>query len=350
MGAAIVVCHNLPKFYGRPRAAWASCAPCPPPGYTPAYTIARAMAETDSYHKDFVHAVNSLDEVWVPSRFSFDVLLAAGVAPDRMHIVPLAVNTSFFTPHRHRAYKDVRAIPGVSTLQVFGCAGGSATALPAERIFLSVFKWENRKGWDVLLAAYLQHFTCNDPVVLLLLTKPFLQSSGAAEEITSWVQVHLPDRNISQLPRLLLIQQHISQEQYARLLASAHAFVLPTRGEGWGLPMVEAMAMGLPVIATNASGVTAYLDAQVGYPVPFTLVPVPEGEPFWFAGSRWAEPDVTSLQVLMGTVVDNPAEAQRRGQAARQRMLHRYSPAVVAGQLWAHFQRINAQLDSGRSP
>ncbi|GFH15740.1 glycosyl transferase, family 1, partial [Haematococcus lacustris] len=106
---------------------------------------------------------------------------------------------------------------------------------------------------------------------------------------------------------------------------------------------VEAMAMGLPVIATNASGVTAYLDAQVGYPVPFTLVPVPEG-------SRWAEPDVTSLQVLMGTVVDNPAEAQRRGQAARQRMLHRYSPAVVAGQLWAQFQRINAQLDRGRSP
>ena len=46
---------------------------------------------------------------------------------------------------------------------------------------------------------------------------------------------------------------------------AADAFVLPSRGEGWGRPHVEAMAMGLPVIATNWSGPTAYLDEAVGY-------------------------------------------------------------------------------------
>ena len=39
------------------------------------------------------------------------------------------------------------------------------------------------------------------------------------------------------------------------------------RGEGWGLPVVEAMAMALPVIVTNWSGPTAYLDDTVGYPL-----------------------------------------------------------------------------------
>ena len=43
--------------------------------------------------------------------------------------------------------------------------------------------------------------------------------------------------------------------------------MLPSRGEGWGRPHVEAMAMGLPVIATNWSGITAYLDEEVGYPI-----------------------------------------------------------------------------------
>ena len=43
--------------------------------------------------------------------------------------------------------------------------------------------------------------------------------------------------------------------------------MLPSHGEGWGRPHVEAMAMGRPVIATNWSGTTAFLDEQVGYPI-----------------------------------------------------------------------------------
>jgi hypothetical protein len=40
-------------------------------------------------------------------------------------------------------------------------------------VFLSVFKWEARKGWDVLLDAYLTEFTAGDPVELHIMTKPF---------------------------------------------------------------------------------------------------------------------------------------------------------------------------------
>ena len=57
---------------------------------------------------------------------------------------------------------------------------------------------------------------------------------------------------------------------------AADAFVLPSRGEGWGRPHVEAMAMGLPLLATNWSGPTAYLDDSVGYPIAYRLVEVSE--------------------------------------------------------------------------
>lgn len=51
----------------------------------------------------------------------------------------------------------------------------------------------------------------------------------------------------------------------------------PRRGEGWGLPVVEAMAMQLPVVVTNFSGPTAYLSEAVGYPLQYELANVPPG-------------------------------------------------------------------------
>ncbi len=43
--------------------------------------------------------------------------------------------------------------------------------------------------------------------------------------------------------------------------------MIPTRGEGWGRPQMEAMAMGLPVISTNWSGLTAFLNEETGFPI-----------------------------------------------------------------------------------
>ena len=51
------------------------------------------------------------------------------------------------------------------------------------------------------------------------------------------------------------------------MYAQSDAFVMPTRGEGWGLPICEAMAMGLPVVATNFSGPTAYLTRANSHPL-----------------------------------------------------------------------------------
>jgi len=53
--------------------------------------------------------------------------------------------------------------------------------------------------------------------------------------------------------------------------------VLPSRGEGWGRPHVEAMAMELPIIATFWSGPTQYMNENNSYPLSISgLVPVGE--------------------------------------------------------------------------
>ena len=96
--AAIVVCHSLPPFWARPLHHWPTCAPCPPIGYTPLRTIGRAMAETDIYNSEFVRICNTMDEVWVPSKFSSDVMKESGMDESKIRIVPIPVDTDLFDP------------------------------------------------------------------------------------------------------------------------------------------------------------------------------------------------------------------------------------------------------------
>lgn len=49
-------------------------------------------------------------------------------------------------------------------------------------MFVLIHRWENRKGWDVLLAAYLTQFTFKDRVQLIILTHPFVGSSDIKGE------------------------------------------------------------------------------------------------------------------------------------------------------------------------
>lgn len=86
--------------------------------------------------------------------------------------------------------------------------------------------------------------------------------------------------------------------------------------------------MGLPVIATNWSGPTAFLDETVGYPLEFVVEPV--AAELKMPHHRWAEPSVPHLKQLMRRVFERREEAALRGKAARERMVSQYSPEALA--------------------
>jgi glycosyltransferase involved in cell wall biosynthesis len=133
-----------------------------------------------------------------------------------------------------------------------------------------------------------------------------------------------------------------SDLEYPGLYAASDAFVLPSRGEGWGRPHVESMAMGRPVISTNWSGITAFLDDSVGYPLAIDGLVQADG---WPAGLRWAQPSVGHLRALMRRVVERPGEARDRGARARARMVERYSPGVIADLVLEELRRIEDELE-----
>ncbi|MDX1998031.1 MAG: glycosyltransferase family 4 protein [Thermoanaerobaculia bacterium] len=98
------------------------------------------------------------------------------------------------------------------------------------------------------------------------------------------------------------------------LLAGARALVVPSIYEGMPLVVLEAMAAGLPIVASRVSGIPeVVLDGETG-----TLVP--------------AE-DVAALAEAVAGLWADPAEARRRGEAGRRRVEECFRPEIAA-RLW----------------
>jgi glycosyltransferase involved in cell wall biosynthesis len=277
------------------------------------FNIARTMFETDRLPPGWEERLNRMDRIWVPSAFNRETFVRSGVDPAKIAVIPGAIDPAPFT-----AEVEPWPVPGDERFR-----------------FLTLFDWTLHKGWDVLLSAFAAEFG-DDPEVGLIV-KTWSSNHYTPSDIRAQADAHLRatlGKSLAELPNLHLWFERLPVDAMPRLYRAVDAFVLPTRGEGWCRPLMEAMASGLPTIATAWSGLTAFHNARVGYPLPYQLLPVTaagaEEIPI-YAGHCWAEPDEAELRRLMRRIVSHPEEARRKGQAAQKSITRHYSrPAVTA--------------------
>jgi hypothetical protein len=106
---------------------------------------------------------------------------------------------------------------------------------------------------------------------------------------------------------------------------------------------MEAMAMGLPVIATGWSGQTEFMNAANSYVLDYEVVDVPETawrETPTYQGHRWAEPSCAHLRQLMRRAFEDRAEGRRLGEAARAHLETHFTYAPVAAKIAAEIERV----------
>jgi glycosyltransferase involved in cell wall biosynthesis len=116
-----------------------------------------------------------------------------------------------------------------------------------------------------------------------------------------------------------------------RMYRSVDAFVLATKGEGWGLPAIQAMSMALPTIVSNWSGVVDFASQDNSYLIPVEVEEVPTESPYgWDSGKLWGRPNVEAISTAMNTIVSDPFAARARGANARRDIIAQFSGEAVA--------------------
>ncbi|GEM_PF-3364967 len=298
----------------------------PVPGAT--YCIGRTMFETAQLPAAWVAHCNLMDEVWVPSRFNVETFAASGVERDKLVVMPESADESEFDPARHQPL----ALPESAGFN-----------------FLSIFEWSSRKGWDVLLSAYLKEFSTQDDVCLYLRTYLVNQPEGdPTAVIEGLINEHAKTLGLSgkQLPRIKILAQQIPQAELPRLYKAVDCLVAPSRGEGWGRPHHEAMLMELPVIATNWSGNTEFMTEANSYLLDYELAEAKylEAGLWHYRGHRWANPSEQHLRQLMRHVSTHREEAAQKGKAARSHMVENFSIARVGEKVLQRLRAIESKL------
>ena len=242
-----------------------------------------SMLEVTGLPPSWVDGCNRMDEVWVPASFNVETFRQSGVTVP-VRVMPLGVDVNYYNP------------------QITGFR-------PSSRFtFLSVFEWGERKAPEVLLRAFAEEFKHSEDAVLLLSVFNCDPQVDVEREVAS---LDLP----ASAPIVVMLNPEFSDYQMGALYRSADCFVSPTRGEGWGMTVLEAMACGLPAIATGWSGIADFLHDGIGYPLDSTLVPARARCPY-YDGFEWAEPDFDHLRFLLREVYENPDRARAKGMAA----------------------------------
>jgi glycosyltransferase involved in cell wall biosynthesis len=269
-------------------------------------TVMRTMFETDSLPPSWLPRLAEADEIWVPCTFNRESFARGGVAPEKLHVLPETLDFELFAPTAHEH-------------------------LAGPFSFLTNFDFTDRKGWEILLDAWAEAFTPDDDVKLVL--KCISMHGFSPADIAARVERHLNGRRTAPLE---LNTELLPLQELSHLYASSDAFVLASRGEGWGRPYMEAMAMGLPTIGSRWSGNLDFMHDGNSWLVDGAVVPVPAGAqehtPL-YVGQRWFEPDPDALVAAMRTVAAGGADVERRAAAARPELIERFGAAPTAARL-----------------
>ncbi len=193
--------------------------------------------------------------------------------------------------------------------------------------FLHVSSCFPRKGADAMLAAYGRAFSDRDDVTLVIKT-----FSNPHNEIRRWLAEARGSK--SNYPDVVIIEEDLDDGQLKALYEQCDALIAPSRAEGFGLPMAEAMLSGLAVITTGWSGQVDFCNAETAWLVDYRYVQAQTH--LGLFDSVWAEPDVEHMAALMREVHQlAPVERIKRSKRGRELLLDHFTWDAAASSLEA---------------
>jgi glycosyltransferase involved in cell wall biosynthesis len=302
------------------------------------FHVGVALWEATQMHPSWVAAVDRLDAVVAYSEF------LEGVLANALSLTPVIIG-------RHPLFLPT----GI-------CGDRHALGLPATAtVFAGSFDPSSdpaRKNPLAVINAFRHAFADDEAGVRLVFRLNNAQATQMARDTTrQLIEAAKGDSRIG------FIVKSMDYREVLSFYASADAYVSLHRGEGFGLGMLEAMRLGIPVIATAWSGNMTFMDHRSACLVRYQLTQVVGNHPFFKpevlgANARWAEPVVEDAIAWMRWMHEQPEERRQRGEQGR-RQAERYQSEALAlkwveqlGHIWRQYAllaKVHGKFSAGEA-
>jgi glycosyltransferase involved in cell wall biosynthesis len=287
------------------------------------YNIGLFYWETDRVPKAYADGLNLVDEIWTGSVDNLNAIRAGGVEKP-VYIFPQPIETD-------RAWPEPYELPDFDG-----------------KLFYSIFEWTDRKNPETLLQAFWKEFEGRSDVGLLIKTyfRNFtLQNKKMIRDKINGLKAQ---SSIKEFPPTYLYLDLMDREQIMRLHKTGDIYVSAHRGEGWGVPQVEAALAGNAVISTGYGGCHDYFDNDSMRRLPYTmkhLRGMDHAGNLYTPEQRWADVDIVDLRDAMAWTINSPVESNKMAKMGTQVVKEKFGLEVVGNLMADRLITVSEGLD-----
>ena len=253
-----------------------------------------AAVESDKCNPTWIDACNKMDHVIVPSTFTKNVLKRSGILLKSINVVP-----EWYHETIDEEIKEIDL--NLTTSFNFLTIGMLTHTDPTQ----------DRKNLVNTVSLLCKKFKDDKNVGIVVKTCLGKTSAFDRKKTREYFsQIAAAAKGSSDYPKIYLLHGDMTKTELAALYKNKDisCYVTLTRAEGYGLPIVEAAASGLPIIATNYSGHLEFMKRQPFLRVDYSLTNIPEKKidnRIFVKGTKWAEPSKESYFTKLHDVYYN---------------------------------------------
>lgn len=203
------------------------------PSVLTCHSIHKAGKVWQLIYKPVISGMKRADRVIAVSGAAKAYCVALGVPRDKIEIIPNGVDLSVFNT------------------KVDGSAMRAKLKIAREPLVVTAIRFVKRKGPVYLVSAFSK--------VLKSIPNAKLAIAGSGPEAAN-LRDQIRKLGMAKSAKILV---GLNREEVAELMAAADVFVLPSLVESFGIVLLEAMAVGTPIVCTRTEGATEIVDDEV---------------------------------------------------------------------------------------
>ena len=278
-----------------------------------------AAVETNFCNPAWIGACNLMDGVIVPSNFTAGVLKNSGKLTTKVHVIPESFPVGFEKDAKSTKFFNLRS---KRNFLLFGQLTAPTPDLDRKNTFNAI-KW------------FCEVYDGRKDVGLVIKTNMGTNSSLDKRLTVKTLEKVLQEVRPGKYPRVTLVHGNMSNEQLFKMYCdrSLVGLITATRGEGYGLPMIEAAAAGLPVLATDWSGHKTFLQDGSWIPVKYNLIKIPNAKVdnrIFMENSLWADVDEQDFKKSLTELYKCRYDLRKAANKTRSKVINNFSQDAVS--------------------